>query len=159
MSLSTDNSATSNASSVAVSTPSGRGAVATVRVVGRFGERCNELFRAANRRALSDLPLDRLCFGQWGNDPVEDVVICRDSHESFEVHCHGGHAAVQRIVSDLTRVGCERVAWPTQWSLASGAASAPWSVAAALPGTGCGSSAEAMVTSRPVAANKARRQV
>lgn len=125
MSLSTDNSATSNASSVAVSTPSGRGAVATVRVVGRFGERCNELFRAANRRALSDLPLDRLCFGQWGNDPVEDVVICRDSHESFEVHCHGGHAAVQRIVSDLTRVGCERVAWPTQWSLASGAASAP----------------------------------
>lgn len=90
--------------------------MATVRVVGRFGERCNELFRAANHRELSDLPLDRLCFGQWGNDPVEDVVICRDSHESFEVHCHGGHAAVQRIVGDLTQVGCERVDWPTQWS-------------------------------------------
>ncbi len=120
MSLSTNNSPTTHSPTVSVWTPSGRGAVATVRVVGRFGERCNELFRAANRRELSDLPLDRLCFGQWGNDPVEDVVICRDSHESFEVHCHGGHAAVQRIVGDLTQVGCERVDWPTQWSSANG---------------------------------------
>jgi tRNA modification GTPase len=118
MSLSTHNSPTTHSPTVSVWTPSGRGAVATVRVVGRFGEHCNKLFRAATHRELSDLPLDRLCFGQWGNDPVEDVVICRDSHESFEVHCHGGHAAVQRIVSDLTRVGCERVDWPTQWSSA-----------------------------------------
>ena len=110
--------AESKAPTVAVWTPSGRGAVATVRVTGHIVERCNELFHAANHRALNDLPLDRLCFGQWGHDPVEDVVICRDSHESFEVHCHGGHAAVQRIVSDLTRVGCERVDWPTQWSSA-----------------------------------------
>ena len=118
MPLFTDNSKTDNAPSVAVWTPSGRGAVATVRVVGRFSERCNELFRAANRRTLNDLPLERLCFGQWGNEPVEDVVLCRDSEDSFEVHCHGGHAAVQRIVSDLTRAGCERVDWPMQWQLA-----------------------------------------
>ncbi len=134
MPLSPENSTTNNAPSVAVWTPSGRGAVATVRVVGRFGERCNELFRAANRRALSDLPLDRLSFGQWGDEPVEDVVICRDSDESFEVHCHGGHAAVQRIVRDLTRVGCERVDWPSQWASASGVASGPRSTTAEKTG-------------------------
>ncbi len=124
MSASTNNSAANNSPTVAVWTPSGRGAVATVRVVGRIGDCCNDLFHAANRRALSDLPLDRLCFGQWGGEPVEeDVVLCRDSDESFEVHCHGGHAAVLRIASDLTRAGCVRVDWPTQYQLANGVAS------------------------------------
>ncbi len=104
-----------HAPTVAVWTPSGRGAVATIRVVGQLRDRGDVLFRAANRRAMSDLPLDRLCFGQWGGEPTEDVVLCRDSSNSWEVHCHGGHAAVQRIVADLTRAGCCRVDWPEQW--------------------------------------------
>ena len=116
------NPAASNVPTVAVWTPSGRGAVATVRVIEHIGRRCDGLFRAVSQRALSDLPLGRMCFGEWGNEPVEDVVLCRDEEESFEVHCHGGHAAVQRIVSDLTRVGCERVDWPTQWASANGVA-------------------------------------
>ena len=109
-----------NAPTVAVWTPPGRGAVATIRVVGKLSDRGDELFRAANRRAISDLPLDRLCFGQWGGEPTEDVVLCRDSSNSWEVHCHGGHAAVRRIVADLTRAGCCRVDWPEQWPSAAG---------------------------------------
>lgn len=123
MSASLNDTATNSSQTVAVWTPPGRGAVATVRVVGRIGEHGDELFRAASRCKLSDLPLQRMCFGQWGGEPVEDVVLCRDSDDSFEVHCHGGHAAVQRIVSDLTRAGCEQVDWLKQRSMSQGAVS------------------------------------
>ena len=114
MKLSSHSPTELNTPTVAVWTPPGRGAVATIRVVGQIGELGHELFRAASRRLLSDLPLNRLCFGQWGREPVEDVVLCRDSVESFEVHCHGGHAAVLRILANLEHVGCRRVGWLTQ---------------------------------------------
>ncbi len=102
----------------AVWTPPGRGAIATVRVVSgsnglaSFG---GGLFRAASGRALCDLPANQICFGQWSSGTIEEVVVCRDSENSFEVHCHGGHAAVQRILSDLQHAGCTIVDWPTQW--------------------------------------------
>src|SRR5437867_10563942 len=109
------------AATVAVWTPPGRGAVASIRVVGdlaAIGQRGQELFRAASGRVLNDLPVGRVCFGQWGRETSEDVVVCRDGEDSLEVHCHGGSAAVQRILADLQQTGCEIVDWSTQWSAA-----------------------------------------
>ena len=55
------------------------------------------------RRPLSDQPIDKILFGQWGAefDQTEEVVVCRVSPDALEIHCHGGDAAVSRIISDL----------------------------------------------------------
>lgn len=98
-------------------TPSGRGAVATIGVRGDIAllsERLTNLFRAASGRSLWGMPDQQIHFGRWGRDPAEDVVVCRTGPQSFEIHCHGGDAAVRRILNDLKSVGCEIVAWQSQ---------------------------------------------
>ncbi len=51
----------------------------------------------------------RLIYGRWGHDAAEDVVACRVDETTFEVHCHGGTAAVARILSDLAALGISTV--------------------------------------------------
>ncbi|RMG39661.1 MAG: GTP-binding protein [Planctomycetota bacterium] len=93
----------------AVLTPRGRGAIATIAVAGE-PERLAEIpFRAVRGGGLEDLPVDRVAFGRWGHDVGEDVVVCRTGTQRFEIHCHGGPAAVERIVQDLRRCGVEAV--------------------------------------------------
>ncbi len=108
--------------SVSVLTPTGRGAVATVRVTGevRLIDGPPPLFRAANRQPVSKLPIGRVTFGAWGETSsssvtapsgegatsAEEVVVCRTADDVLEIHCHGGNAAVTRIVSDLESRGC-----------------------------------------------------
>ena len=102
---------------VAVWTPPGRGAVATIRVQGdlaKLSERLAEVFRAASGRALHTLPEQHICFGQWGRDAAEDVVVCRTSPHACEIHCHGGDAAVRRILADVQSLGGEVVDWRSQ---------------------------------------------
>ena len=85
-------------------TPTGRGAVATIRVEGDLSALTAELskvFRSASGWSLSELPLNRLCFGQWGHNTIEDIVACRTSDSQLELHCHGGQSAVQRLLDDL----------------------------------------------------------
>jgi tRNA modification GTPase len=111
----------------AVWTPSGRGAVATIRVCGdpgQLSERLVSRLQLASGRVLSDVPLRQLAFGRWsgGSGPsaeesqeaVEEVVVCRLQIDLCEIHCHGGQAAVQRMLADLAEIGCEIVDWPTQ---------------------------------------------
>lgn len=89
-------------------TPSGRGAIAVIGVAyapSDWNETDPPLFRAVNGRSWRDQPVGRLLYGQWGCKPVEDVVVCRTDAERFEIHCHGGDAAVRRIQSDLTEQG------------------------------------------------------
>jgi tRNA modification GTPase len=69
------------------------------------------LFRAANQRSLVEQPAGRIVFGRWGNAPGEEVVLCRRGAASVEIHCHGGDAAIQRILMDLARAGCQIVTW------------------------------------------------
>lgn len=48
---------------------------------------------------------------------AEQVVICRIDDETFEVHCHGGTAVCQAILSDLEEAGCtivSQAAWPSK---------------------------------------------
>lgn len=86
-------------------TPSGRGAVATVAVRGDCS-RLDRCFRAASGDPFKQMEAGRIYFGHWGSAPAsEDVVVVRTEVEAAEIHCHGGTAAVARILRDLTEVG------------------------------------------------------
>ena len=101
----------------AVLTPVGRGAVATIHVAGdltQLDDMAVPLFRAANGRLLSQQELRRIAFGRWGHTDAEEIVVSRLSEETLELHCHGGEAAVRRIVNDLQRAGCAVVSWQSQ---------------------------------------------
>lgn len=105
--------------SAALLTPVGRGAVATIRVHGDLSEldqRAPGLFHAANGRPLSQQQIGRTAFGRWGGDSPagEDVVVCRVVVDSLEIHCHGGDAAVRRILNDLEQAGCPVLDWQRQ---------------------------------------------
>lgn len=105
--------------SAAILTPVGRGAVATIRIAGDLSDldrHSNVLFLAANERPLSQQPIGRIAFGHWSADqlPGEDVVVCRTRPDVLEIHCHGGDAAVRRILADLNQAGCSVVDWRQQ---------------------------------------------
>jgi len=93
----------------AVLTPQGRGAVAVIGFRGDarlLGQPDNApLFRAANGRPLAHAPVCRVIYGCWGTSPAEEVVICRVAEDRLEIHCHGGRAAVERILHDLQSRG------------------------------------------------------
>lgn len=92
----------------ALLTPDGRGAVATVRIRGKFeadGRRVLSCFRAANGRPLFEHDVGRVVFGRWGTGVSEDVVVCRIDEQTVDVHCHGGRAAPRRILRDLQAAG------------------------------------------------------
>lgn len=108
-------------------TAPGRGAVATIRVCGDVvpvahdpegrtasQTRWESLFHAANGRSLCEQPLRKIVFGRWGRDNAEDLVICRIAMDQLEIHCHGGEAAVQRVLCDLANAGCRIVDWREQ---------------------------------------------
>ncbi len=98
-------------------TPAGRGAVAVIRVTGsveRLEAAFQQLFRAANGRQLSEQSLGRICYGHWGVEVLEDIVIARVSASCVEVNCHGGVAAVERILTDLATAGFATVSWQEQ---------------------------------------------
>ena len=106
-----------NPLTAAVLTPVGRGAVATIRVVGglsQLDDLAVPLFRAANGRSLAQQEQRRIAFGRWGREDAEEIVVCRLSDETLELHCHGGDAAVRRILNDLQRAGCAVVSWQSQ---------------------------------------------
>lgn len=98
-------------------TPPGRGAVATIRVLG--GDSVIDaarpgVFYSHNGRDVSDQEIERIVFGRWGASVPEDVVLCRLEPDLLEIHCHGGDSAVQRIMADLQRLGCQPESWREQ---------------------------------------------
>lgn len=97
----------------ALLTPRGRGAVATIRLDGdcRLIDDAAGLFAAANGRPLCDQPPSRIVFGHWGNEVREAVVVCRTGTRTLEIHCHGGDAAAERILQDLSALGCAVLPW------------------------------------------------
>lgn len=114
-------------------TPVGRGAIATIRVAGSSRTELlavnvqaagvksstawsgfDSLFQAANRKQIRQQPLHAICFGKWGLANTEELVICRVAENIVEIHCHGGDAAVERVLGDLASIGCEVVDWTSQ---------------------------------------------
>ncbi|GIX05461.1 MAG: tRNA modification GTPase MnmE [Planctomycetaceae bacterium] len=86
-------------------TPIGRGALALVRVHAAPVD--TTWFRPRTARWRESWPLQRPMVGAWGRagEAAEDVVVCRLAETVWEVTCHGGQAAVQRILHDLQQAG------------------------------------------------------
>jgi tRNA modification GTPase len=97
---------------VAVLTPSGRGAVAVVRTEGPQALAVvDAALHRPDGRTLTDFPLGRVVVGHWATAAGEEVVVCRFSDDTIEVHCHGGAAAVEAVVARLLDGGCSQVTW------------------------------------------------
>lgn len=84
----------------------GRSAIATIRIEGDLAalDLPGPLFRPAGGRLVTEFVIDTLHFGVWG-DPGEDVVVCRTGEDTLEITCHGGVAAVTRVLFDLAGRG------------------------------------------------------
>jgi len=96
----------------ALLTPRGRGAVATIAYHGDVSPvDATNVFSAANARPLAAQPLGRVAFGRWGEDPAEEVVVCRVAEDRLEIHCHGGDAAAERVLTHLAAAGATRLPW------------------------------------------------
>mgnify|MGYP002629104715 CR=1 FL=1 len=111
----------------ALLTPSGRGAVAVIRIHAAKPTPSNlpaavvdSAFVSISGRPLSQQSVGRLCYGHWTSDySSEDVVVCRTDEHAVEVSCHGGRAAVNRILESLKAEGASIVDWRTQQTLIS----------------------------------------
>jgi len=95
-------------------TPRGRGAVASIRYRGGpdlFDRPGYKLFAAANGKPIAEQAVGRIVFGHWGRDPAEEVVLCRRDDATIDIHCHGGDAAVRRILTDIEQAGGRTESW------------------------------------------------
>ncbi|MBC8288792.1 MAG: GTP-binding protein [Planctomycetes bacterium] len=105
-----------------VLTPVGRGAVGVVSVQGgpHAASAIGRCFRAVSGLSVHELPVGKVCFGHWGEATTgtedEEVVVVRRDSRRTEVCCHGGVAAMERILSDLGQQGIRRVAWQGQFA-------------------------------------------
>ncbi|HEY2840212.1 MAG TPA: GTPase [Pirellulales bacterium] len=121
---------------VCVLTPSARGAVATIALAGPSAsaliERCVQSARQGERPGALQAPsiaaaaVGQIRLGVWGSGSGEQVVVCRQSPDRYEIHCHGGAAAIETIVSSLVAAGAKRIDW-REWV----AVEAPGKIAAA----------------------------
>jgi tRNA modification GTPase len=101
---------------VAVLTPAGTGAIATVAVVGpEAWQTVRSQFRPANEKPLPDQPAaNQFWLGTLGDGPGDEVVIAvkaLDPEPWVEVHCHGGRQVVRWVVEQFARAGCIEVEW------------------------------------------------
>src|SRR5436190_11379788 len=102
---------------VALLTPTGRGAVATIGVRGPEAvELVGRCFAPAAGRPLESFATGRIVFGRLalGESAAEELVVGLLGPDEVEVHCHGGVAAAQAVTAALVAAGAERIAWQ-QW--------------------------------------------
>ena len=91
-------------------TAAGRGAIAVVRIHGPGAAKAIEqVFQPFNGRPFGDHLLRKLVYGTW-TPTGEDVVVCLLPDQGFEVHCHGGTAAVESVVAALIEQGAVEAA-------------------------------------------------
>jgi tRNA modification GTPase len=89
---------------VAVLTPPGTGAIATVEVSGpRAWEITRQLFHPAGKPLPEPPELNRFWLGKLGGD---EVILAVTGPETVEVHCHGGRRVVGMVVEQFTARGC-----------------------------------------------------
>lgn len=103
-------------------TPPGRGAVAVIRVHDSASQEFRQAalavdshFVAVNGRPLPQQETGRICYGHWVlEQSSEDVVVCCTDASTIEISCHGGRAAIQRILDSLKSSGVSVEDWQTQ---------------------------------------------
>ena len=91
----------------------GRGAVAVVATEGEAAlAAIDASFVAANGRSIRQQLPERIVFGHWASGlHCEEVIVVRDAASGAEIHCHGGVAAAERILTALAAAGCHIEAW------------------------------------------------
>jgi tRNA modification GTPase len=101
----------------------GRGALAVVGVLGADAARLvARLFAPRGARPLHDADrhgeqngVAEVRFGRWighAGGVGEDVVaVVRPGGDRIEVHCHGGTAAAEGVITSLEAAGARRVSW------------------------------------------------
>jgi tRNA modification GTPase len=95
---------------VAVLTPPGTGAIATIEVTGpQAWEFVRRRFRPAGK-SLPDQPSpQRFWFGRLGTGVGDEVIVAVTAttpEVQIEVHCHGGRRVVRWVVDQFTALGC-----------------------------------------------------
>ena len=92
---------------VAVQTPPGTGAIATIEVAGeRAWEFARKLFRPAGR-PLPEVPeVHGFRFGRIGEGTGDEGILAATGRDTVEIHCHGGRRVVQWIVEQFLNLGC-----------------------------------------------------
>ncbi|MEX2174785.1 MAG: GTPase [Pirellulaceae bacterium] len=104
--------ASEGATVVALLTPVGRGAVATIGVRGpRAVEIVGLRFAPAAGKPLTSFPAGRIVFGKFlgSGGAAEELVVGLVAADEVEVHCHGGVAAAEMIRAALVEEGAERI--------------------------------------------------
>lgn len=98
--------------SVCILTPTGRGAVAVVRVWGPGAlKAADAAFRPAYGKNLAETPPRRPRFGRLGAGLGDEVVavVLDGEPGGVEIQCHGGSAAVAMVVDALIERGARAV--------------------------------------------------
>lgn len=98
----------------AMLTPPGRGAIATIGVVGpQVARVVAARFQAASGCPLDETPCERIVFGRWASDETaaEEVVVVRRAPDRVEIHCHGGRAAAAAILRSLKTADVGETSW------------------------------------------------
>ena len=90
-------------------TPNGHGAVTSILVEGpRAVSLVDQFFRPLVQGSLAESNEQRIVLGHWHNPSAktsEEIVVCRRSPTTVEIHCHGGQAARHRIQGTLVAAG------------------------------------------------------
>ncbi|MCI0332686.1 MAG: 50S ribosome-binding GTPase [Planctomycetes bacterium] len=93
-------------------TPPGRAAVAVVLIAGPNALEAIRHFFSPTKSWPADGPLiGRISLGRWGGPQGEELIVCRRDDDQFEIHCHGGVAAVRSILNQLVQHGCRVMTW------------------------------------------------
>ncbi len=103
-------------------TPAGRGAIAVVGLRGpRATSAVEACFQSVRRRSVSDAPVGSVLLGIWSaarrelapsaTQAGEELIVTRTGAEEWEIHCHGGQAAVDAVLLSLEQQGCVRIDW------------------------------------------------
>ncbi|WP_182866236.1 GTPase [Rhodopirellula sp. JC639] len=100
----------------ALLTGAGRSAIAVIEIWGeRAAESVATFFRTNTTRAMD---VGQVRFGVWSRRASSDqarsagesIVVVPTAEQSFELHCHGGPAAIRRIIDDLSEIDVRQVA-------------------------------------------------
>ncbi|MEO1617521.1 MAG: GTPase [Planctomycetota bacterium] len=96
-----------------VLTGSGKAAIAVVELSGKDSR---EVLESCFETAVSsrELKPGQVRYGRWArqtldeSDSGESIVVVPESDDRFEIHCHGGIAAVDRIINDMLAEGATK---------------------------------------------------
>ena len=95
-------------------TPRGRGAVAVVGLAGSKSlSVLQQCFTSIGGKPFAKIKRPVL-YGHW-NSTGEDLIIVRLAADNFEIHCHGGSAAVDSIKTSLLQHDAEEFDHSSNW--------------------------------------------